>query len=205
LRDFETVTLEESRCWGKPSTLWTVFYEFREFVIWVNQSKLGVSGTINLTDVHGRPIIWRNVLMGVTKSYDLNAMEERFIRLRGEVPGAFSVNAVPISKLSFSCRIRGRKREIQAPSVGIYSDPTVEGNGVEAMIDKFGMGESEVIKGPQLASIIIDASEIKVPDRSIFGMVGVYQQDGIRVRDLQIVGSNNLLQSNVVIEVRPVR
>jgi hypothetical protein len=205
LRDFDSVTLEESRRWGEPSTLWIVFYEFREFTIWIDRSKFAVSGRASLLDVQGRPIIWRNVLMEVTKRYDLNTMAGHFVRLTGEMGGAFSVNAAPVSSLSYSCRMRGRKRDIQAPAVGIYSDPVAQKGAIEARVDKFTLGKSEIIKGPELASIIIDVSGIKVPDRSIFGMAGIHQPDGIRIRDFQIVGSNNVVQSNVAIEVRSMR
>ena len=67
------------------------------------------------------------------------------------------------------------------------------------------MGNSEVIKGPQLATIIVDLSTIEVPDRSIFGMIGIQQEGGLHVRDFQIAGTDNFLRCGVAITVRPRR
>ena len=205
LRDFDSVTPEEALRWGEPSTLWTVYYEFRDFTIWVEQSKFAVDGRITLSDAQGRPLIWRTLLLEIAKGYDLNAMAGQFVRLEGQLAGAFLMNNVLVSKLSYSCRMRARRQEIQAPSVGIYSDPVAQEGIIEARVDRFSSGESEVIKGRQLASIIIDLSVIKVPERSIFGMAGVRQDSGMRVREMQIVGANNFLRCNVAIGVRLAR
>jgi hypothetical protein len=205
LRDFDSVTLEEALRWGEPSTLWTVYYEFRDFTVWLERSIFAADGRATLSDAQGRPLIWRTLLLEIAKRYDVNAMADQFVRLEGQIAGAFLVNNVLASKLSYSCRMRGRQQEVQAPSVGIYSDPVAQEGTIEARVDRFSVGQSEVIKGPQLASIIIDLSVIKVPDRSIFGMAGVRQDGGMRVREMQIVGANSFLQCNVAIGVRPIR
>jgi hypothetical protein len=126
LRDLNTVTVEESRCWGEPSTLWTVVYEFRDFTIWLDHS-LGTERRASLTDSQGRPIIWRTLLLEISKRYDLEKLEGQFAKFDGQITGSFAVNGRFSSALSYSCRMRGRKQEFQAPSVSIYSDPVTKG------------------------------------------------------------------------------
>jgi Restriction endonuclease len=198
LRDFSTVTPEEARRWGEPSILWIVFYEFRNFTIWLDMPATSLASA--LTQIDGRPIIWRELLIKLTENYDLNTLADQFVSRNGTL--AILVDGVKPRAAKFKCRLRGRKREIKAPSVGIYSNPIDQGSAVEARVDQFSVGESEVIKGPELASIIIDLSAFKIPDRSIFGTAGISQQGGIRVRDFQIVGASNILESKVDISLR---
>jgi hypothetical protein len=202
LRDFDSVTAEEALRWGEPSSLWTVFYEFRDFTVWVDRSQVGTGGQATLSDAQGRPILWQTALLEISKKYDLNRAAGQFVKLVGEIGGAFAVNNKLTSALSYSCRIRGRRQEVQAPTVGIYHDPVAQGEAIEARVDHFPLGQSEVIKGPLLACIIIDLSAIRVPSRSIFGMAGIHQESGLRIREMQIVGTNNLLKCDVAINVR---
>jgi len=98
--------------------------------------------------------------------------------------------------------MRGRRREIQVPSVGIYSNPNNQALAIEARVDQYALGQTEVIKGQERASIIFDLSAIKIPDRSIFGTIGISQEGGIRIKDVQIVGTNKMLESKVDISLR---
>src|SRR5579863_38904 len=87
LRDFDSITPEEALRWGEPSTLWTVFYEFRDFTIWVDQPAANVS----LADAQGRPIIWRTVLLEIAKGYDLKKSAGQFVKLKGQINGNYAV------------------------------------------------------------------------------------------------------------------
>ncbi len=198
LRDFETLSAEEVSRWGVLSTLTLVFYEFRDVELTFTLPARPNIDSPQITDPNGQPINWRDILMKMTEKYDLNTMQDHFKRFHLGLHGArLFIGRVPAQSIEIKGRMRSRRRQAEAPILEIYGKAGEAKSSPEAHVESFDLGKSQVIHGHELCSIVFDLSQVKMPDRSVFGYPLVSNSKGLRLHSAELIGTDNIFQSKV--------
>lgn len=199
LRDFDSLSPEEIRTWGELSTLTLIFYEFRDVEVTITMPiPYRESDGLKITTPTGEPIPPRPVLMAVVEQLKVNWEQQSFLEFRLAMDAANQrINGIRPVTMEIRGRVRTRKYQTEQPSVAIYGTAGDAKNLMEAQVERFPVGESQVIRGPELSSILFDLSRVKIPERCIFESPLVSSRDGLRISHVEVVGVDNILQSKV--------
>jgi hypothetical protein len=198
LRDFESVSVEEAQRWGELAKLTLMFYEFRdvEATVKLNNRQLRDQ---TITDSSGHPLDFCETLLSVAEKGKINWWNDQFSRFEARLVGRAFVGGLAVTSIDISGRLRGRHYASAAPTVSVYRTAGQTTERPEATVERFSEGQSQVIKGIELSSIVFDLSQIKIPERCIFVSPMIAQPGGMRVHHVDIVGLKNILRTNVPI------
>ncbi len=177
-RNLPTVSDEEIKNWGTLTSVDLVFYEFRDM-----QTTIMLPGPIETNDLviaseNGEPIAERDVLMGIIQNY-VNDIGEDFIRVRGTLQGLLLVNGTASQGISVEGRVRGRKQGAEAPAVSVFTGS--DGKSAPA----------------QPSALILDLSQIHIPERCLFGFPILPQAENGGAGRVDVIGTDNATRSKV--------
>ena len=193
LRNFSSLTESEIKQWGERSQFTLVFYEFLDVRLTFELAGPASPRPV-LTGQDGKPIMWRELFMQLVSRSGVDKAGEGYVGFEAKMPGIRVDGTFPLN-VRFRGRLRCLKKEFALPTVKIYADP-VEMDA-KALVERFLLGETQVIKGPELASMVFDLSRIKYPPNCIFGFPVFHQPGGMRVRLAEIIGAEMALDSTV--------
>ena len=178
VRNLATVSDEEIRNWGVLTPVDLVFYEFRDMQVTIMLPGPVETSDLVIANEKGDPIAEREVLMGVVQNY-LNDLGESFIRLRGTLQGSLLVNGMASQGISVEGRMRGRTQGVEAPVISVFTDSD---------------GESAPARP---SALILDLSQIHIPERCIFGFPILPQAENGGVGKVDVIGTDNATRSKV--------
>ncbi len=193
LRDFETLSPEEIRAWGTLST------QFRDVEVTITMpNAYRESDGLKITTPDGEPIAPRTVLTAIAEKLATVSNQAEFVDFHTAMTVEQQrVNGVQPIAIKIRGRMRTRHKTSALPSVAIYGKAGDARNSMEAHVERFNVGNSQIISGPKLSSIVFDLSQVKIPDNCIFGIPVFSNSEGLAIRDAKLLGIGNVLQSRV--------
>jgi hypothetical protein len=199
LRDFETLSPGEIEKWGGVSTLTLISHEFRDVEVTITMPvPYRESDGLKITTADGQPISPRAVLMTLVDKLKLGWQQSDFVRFHERMNVADQrINGIQPLAMEIKGRMRNRQFQTEQPSVAIYGNAGDSKSSMEASVERFTVGQTQVIKGPELSSIIFDLSKVKIPDRCILASPLIENSSGLRIKNVEVVGIDNWLQSKV--------
>jgi hypothetical protein len=170
LRDFQTLTAEEIRDWGKTRKVTLTFSEFTEINFEVQLPTRPRTPPQSMTDQDGKPLDWRELFQRLSSE----AEKDGQLRHEGaavECTANLHVKALwdgqPVSLIKVDTNIRHIRQEVTLSSVVAYAD-AVSAGSAEAVLGRLELGNSEIIESADRVHIVVDLSEIAIPPRCLF-------------------------------------
>jgi hypothetical protein len=202
LRDFETLSPEEICTWGELSSLTLIFHEFRDVEVTIMMPvSFRQNDGFTITTPDGEPISPRTVLMAIVDKHKTSWEQSSFIGFGAKFDGANQrINGIEPLQVEIRGRMRTRKEQTAQPSVSIYCKAGAARDSMEAQVQRFDVGQSQVIRGPELSSIVFDLSKVVIPRHCILGSPLISNRDGLRISHAEVIGTDNWLRSNVEVK-----
>jgi hypothetical protein len=173
LRDFQTLTAEEIRGWGKTRKVTLIFFEFTEINFEAQLPARPRTPPQLITDQDGKPLNWREIF------HTLGSEAEKDGQLRhvGAAVGCTAKlhmkalwDGQPVSLIKVDTTIRHIRQEVALSSVVAYADALGDGSA-QAVLGGLDLGNSEIIESADRVHIVVDLSEIAIPPRCLFRTV----------------------------------
>lgn len=170
LRDFETLTQEEIRNWGRRKKVQLCFFEFTETVITLRVSSTPTE-PYKFTDYLGRPVNWRGLFEQIMRKI---ADDKKLA-----IPGATAhcdvnfdapifVNGTRVVGTKVQCRARQLMRDVSITSLVAYADPLDADHAQHAVVGELDMASSEIVEVSDTVTVVVDLSRIEIPPNSLF-------------------------------------
>lgn len=176
VRNLDAISDEEIRNWGVMIPMDLVFYEFRDMAVTIMLPGPIETNNLVITNEKGDLISERDVLMGIVQNY-VNNLGEDFIRVRGTLQGSLLVNGVASLGISVEGRVRARPQRAEAPVISIFT-----GSDGEAA---------------QPSGLILDLSQIHIPERCIFGFPILPQAENGGGGKVDVIGTDHAMGAKV--------
>jgi hypothetical protein len=202
LRDFDTLTAEEVRDWGKSRKVKAEFYQFTNNILHVTLPLIPTSA-LTMTDPTGAPFDWRPVFSHLMRRLAVGRSlmnTNAALPLLLEIEAQCSFSGMKASQIILSTMARRIVRDIWTTSVVAYADP-VDNGARQALIGHLDFGKSEILEVSDTASLAIDVSQIKIPKASLFNAVHFDMGRPVQMREIRIygapdarIGSENYIQ-----------
>ncbi len=202
LRDFATLSAAEIQSWGAKRTLAVSFCEFSLFLCTIVVGSRPKSSAPLITSIDGgpvRPPMWRMLIQDIMHHLDrekwcglpttINCIAAAPLLVDGEKPVAINVTA----------KVRRIVEGISVASVMVYSDPVADQRHAE--VGKFDMGASEMIENGDRIAMIIDLSQLRIPNRCCFEKITANAGRVVSARPT-LVGYESMINCNIPIDLR---
>ena len=170
LRDFNSLTQDEIRNWGKQRKVQILFYEFTENLMTLQLPNPPVP-PISIADYRGRPVNWRGIFEPVMRNLD----DDRRLRQIGavahcnvEFDAPIFINGVRALKTTLKCDARPVAREVLTSSLVAYADPLDDHQSPHALVGGLDLGTSEIIEIADRVTLVIDLTQIQIPQNCLF-------------------------------------
>ena len=160
LRDFNTLTQEEIRNWGKQRPVHLTFFEFTNNIItfWLRDLP---ATPIVIADNLGNPVNWRSLFEPIMRHLDQDpkmsvpgAMAEGDMHFEGPI----FISGVKVIKGMLSSHIRKVMRDVSLSSVVAYADPLGDGQSPKALVGSLDLGASEIVEAADTVTVVVDLS-----------------------------------------------
>ncbi len=197
LRDFDTLTADEVRDWGKKRKVRAIFYKFTDNVISVTLPLL-LPRRPTMSDPQGNSFNWRPLFAQVMqqlderKSIPYGATTAMPVFLP-DVKTECSFGGMKAIRTTFSSTVRRVVREIWTTSVVAYADP-LDGRSRQALFGALDLGKSEILEACGRASIVIDVSQIKIPKSCLFKAIILDLGRPVGIGEMRLVGAPDALK-----------
>jgi hypothetical protein len=205
LRNFNTLTPEEIRDWGKKRKMTVIFYRFTEAVITV-QLPLVLPQPPRMINPEGKPFSWRPLF-----EQAMEQLEERRTFQFGataavpiffpDIKAQCLFNGMKASRISFSADAQRYTRDVWTISAVGYADP-LDANARKALVGAFDMGKTEIVEASDIVSVIIDLSRVKIPKLCLLKAVLLDMGREVQMREMRVIGATDALRSDKLIQFR---
>jgi hypothetical protein len=205
LRDFDTLTAEEVRDWGKKRKVRVIFYKFTDNVICVRLPLL-IPNRPAMVGPDGKPFNWRPLFAQAMEQLD----QRRLLNYgaTGVMPYFFPdvkveclFSGMKAVNVTFSTRASRFAREVWTSSLVAYSDP-LDDYSRQATIGTLELGHSEIVEASNAVSVVIDVSRIKIPKSCLFKAILFDFGRPITMREVRLIGAHDALRWENEIEFR---
>lgn len=172
LRDFAGLSREEVQNWGKKWKLSVNYCEFADVTCLFVMDTLKPHTPPNLTGVDGQPlspVIWRLLLQDIMRKLDSDKWPGLACTIESQVAAPILVDGNAPASIAFKAKVRRITEKVELASVVTYADPVSMEN--HAAVAKYQLGETEIIENCDRSAMIMDLSQLKIPDRCCFETV----------------------------------
>jgi hypothetical protein len=206
LRDFISLSPDEIQSWGKVTRVAITYFEFTNFILTFTLPSPCVTPH-NVTDISGKPIV---LPIFVTQLFqvlmDKLDRNKQLGSHNGTVDAKINadvlVNGLKPTSLNVTAKVRRivQKRELVA--VLAYKAPDAL-DATEAHVEKFDLGNSEVIKtSANRASFIFDLSQLDHPPNSAFYTIMVDLGEVMTVSAPEFIGLDSMIKITAPIRLQ---
>ena len=204
VRDFNSLTQEEIRNWGKQRKVHLTFYEFTNSIITFRLQAPPVP-PIMTADYQGNPVNWRGLFQPIMQRLDDDARLD-LSGATGEVEMEFDapifINGERAAKTSLSCRIRRITREVLLSSVVAYDDASAGGQPPKAIVGSLDLGTSEIVEAADAVTLVVDLSQISIPASCLFHKIGYDFGRVVELRGTQFIGLPDAMRFQSTVNFR---
>jgi hypothetical protein len=187
LRHFNTLTQDEIRNWGKERSVELIFYRFTGTKITFELSD-PPAPPIVISDCKGNQVRWRSLFEQLMNESDRENLLERSATVSANFEAPIFVNGVRAVTTQFEATIHRVTREVRLASVVVYSNP-FDGNDIShAAVAQFDLGESEIIEASDQVSVVVDLSQVDIPEHCLFRTILFDFGRVVEMRGAQFIG-----------------
>lgn len=169
LRDFASLSREEVQNWGRKWKLTVNYCEFTEVacLFVMNTPKPAVPPRI--TGLHGQPLnplMWRGLLQTIMHNLDRERWTGLPCTVESQVLAPVLVDGRSPASIAFKAKVRRITEKVELAAIVAYFDPINAQS--HAAVAKYQLGETEIIENCDQTAMIIDLSQLKIPERCCF-------------------------------------
>jgi len=168
LRDFNTLSEDEIKNWGKTTKVKIIYFEFTEIEIRFVSNLTEIGPEISVCDENGEEFHWRVIFEKIMNELDkknIGRKKGRFKVTFDETPILF--NGIKPTKVLVSGAVKKIEKSVKLASVVTYADHSSQSDDV-VHIEKFDFGDFEIIQDVDAVAMVVDLSMIKIPEDSFF-------------------------------------
>ena len=174
LRDFNTLTQDEIRNWGRQRKVQLNFFEFTNNVITFTMAEPPV-GRFRISDCHGELVNWRGLFEAAMRRIHDDSRTNKPLSIVGafahcdvEVNAPLFIDGNRTLKTTWVCDVRRITRDVLISSLVEYADPINENELPQAVVGALDLGSSEIVEAADRVALVVDLSQISIPDNYLF-------------------------------------
>jgi hypothetical protein len=196
LRDFDTLTQEEIRNWGKQRKVRLIFYEFTNNAVTLRLPSPPILPIV-ITDYAGSPVYWRGMFEPIMA--DLNSDPNRRFSdaafgYEMEGDAEIIVSGEQVQKIKLTCDVRRVARDVSLTGVVAYADPSAQTQASQAIVGTLNLATSEIVEASDTVLLVVDLSQIDIPDNCLFHGIDYDFGRPVEIRAVQVVGANDAMK-----------
>jgi hypothetical protein len=198
LRDFDTLTQEEIRNWGKQRKVHLTFYEFLNCIITLRLPSPPVPPIV-ITDYDGKPVYWRGLfeqIMG-DAGRDPNRRSSNAVfeyRIDGDADIVVNGERLQKVKVGLACDARRVARDVSLSAVVAYADPLSPTQTNEALVGSLDLATSEIVEASDTVLLVIDLSQVDIPKNCLFHTINYDFGRRVELRAIKIIGAPDAMK-----------
>ena len=203
LRDFATLSPTEICDWGTKRKFWVHYCEFTAVTCTFKMAGNRKTAEPRVTDHEGKPIqplFWRLLLQEITVCLDKQKWSGVPATTTMQIANPLLVDDERPLSIELSAKVRRIVEDVELASVLAYEDPITAERHAE--VARFNLGASEIIEKADKLAMIVDLSQLKVPDNSCFETLTFDAGRIVTARIAPFVGKEYALRANVPINIR---
>lgn len=208
LRDMISLTEDEIRRWGKPTKICIRYFKFNApRMAFIFDS--GHENEINTDDLHSYLQSNVHIVDGMLQQAADNIAAKYPTALAGEVRVKFdikkpiSINNLTVAEIWFSAKLEIEPVELETASIVAYDNPGIDALNRNTYIELVKLGQFEVRRSRQLASITIDCSAIVPPENCVVKSIDFEFGVPVNIKTYEMVGPPNfpLTLSHLILDI----
>jgi len=202
LRDVASLSRQEIQNWGRRWKLTISYCEFSKVTCTVKVQTASPCATPTITGADGmpiKPLVWRLVLQEIMRHLDQGGWHGLLSTTVMSVTIPLLIDGKPPVAIEMKADVRRMSDDVSVASVITYADPTSSKS--HAQIGHFDLGESEIVENCDDVAMIIDLSQVKVPDGCCFETATVDAGRLVRARP-SFIGFEAAAKCHVPIAIR---
>jgi hypothetical protein len=198
LRDFASLSREEIQNWGRK---WKLAVNYCEFT---NVSCLFVMDTPKpptpprVTDADGRPLnplMWRLLFQTIMRKLDSDRWSGVPCTVEMQVGAKVLVDNRPPASINLKANVRRIIEKVELASIVAYVDPVRAES--HAAVAKYRLGETEIIENCDQTAMVMDLSQLKIPDRCCFDTAFLDAGRIVNMYISSIIGTASAMNCNI--------
>ena len=190
LRDFNTLTQEEIRNWGKHRKVRLIFYEFTDNVIIFRLPEPPIPPIV-IADHRGNRVSWRGLFEHTMRELDKDPwldLPEASVDGETEFDTPIFINGTRVTNATALSKIRRISREVSMSCVVAYADPSADGQAIKAYVGSLDLGSSEIVESADIVTLVVDLSQIAIPANCLFHKIDYDFGRIVEIRGTQLIG-----------------
>jgi hypothetical protein len=202
LRDVASLSQQEIRNWGRKWKLKINYCEFSKVTCTLKVRAAPPSANPKITGIDGMPpklIMWRLAFQEIMRQLDQNGWPGLPSTTVMSMAMPLLVDGKPPAAIEMRARVRRISEDVSVASVITYVDPTSAKR--HAQVGHFDLGESEIIENCDDVVMIIDLSQIKIPDGCCFETASVDAGRVVKARP-SLIGFEEAAKYQIPVAVR---
>ena len=202
LRDFESLSREEVQSWGRKWKLTVSYCEFSDVKCHLRMNAPRPPAPPTVTGVDGRPVnplMWRTLIQDIMRKLDQNKWSGLPCTVESEVFAPLLTDGKPPVSIAFTAKVRRITENVELASIVAYVDPISAQS--HAAVAKYKLGETEIIEDCDETAMIIDLSQLKIPERCCFETATLDAGRVVNMHISSFIGAANALNCEIPIQI----
>lgn len=202
LRDVASLSPQEIQNWGRRWKLSVNFCEFSNVICTIKMHEALQSTDPKVTGIDGgplNPLVWRLLFQDFMHRLDQDRWTGVPTTIQASCVMSLLVDGKPPLAVEMRASVRRIVKDVSLASVITYTDPASSKS--HAQVAHFDLGDSEIIENRDDAAMIVDLSQINIPDGCCFETCMVDAGRQVRVRPSPI-GFEEAMKCQIPITIR---
>lgn len=202
LRDFADLSQEEIRNWGRKWKLTVNYCEFSAVNCLLRMDTSRPASPPTVTGLDGRslnPLMWRMLIQDVMHKLDRSNWSGSPCTIESQVSAPLLVDGKLPTLINFSAKVRRITQTVELASVVAYVDPINAQS--HAAVAKYKLGGTEIIENRNETAMIIDLSQLKIPERCCFETVTLDAGRIVNMRISSFIGGMGAMNCEIPMQV----
>lgn len=202
LRDFSGLSREEVQSWGRRWKLTVNYCEFTDVscLFVMNTPKPAVPPSITGLDAQPlNPLVWRMLFQDVMRRLQNDRWSGLPCTIEIQVSAPVRVDGRSPASIALKAKVRRITEKVELASVVAYVDPINAES--HAAVAKYRLGETEIIENCDQTAMIIDLSQLKIPQHCCFETASLDAGRIVNMHISSFVGEHSALNCDIPIKL----